>query len=102
LHKQRSDAPELTITLTNGPEEIGLFVAVISSLYIRLRYSKHLALVKNPFAVYRGHPYRAGALFIRYAKRWPRFFPCSLVSLLQLSLKPPIVPDFLSLRLDQF
>ena len=49
----RLGTPSLAI---NGSKEIGLFVGAISSLYIRLRYSKHLALGKNLFAVYRGHP----------------------------------------------
>jgi hypothetical protein len=40
----RPGAPSLTI---NGSKEIGLFVPAISSLYIRLRYTKPLALVKN-------------------------------------------------------
>ena len=40
----------------NGAKEIGLFVAAIGSLYIRPRYNKPLALVKNLFAIYRGHP----------------------------------------------
>jgi hypothetical protein len=43
----RPGAPSLTII---GSKEIGLFVAVISSLYIRPRYNKPLALVKNLFA----------------------------------------------------
>ena len=33
--------------LVNGYKEIGLFVAAISSLYLRLPYNKHLVLVKN-------------------------------------------------------
>jgi hypothetical protein len=49
----RPGTPSLAI---NRSKEIGLFPAVISSLYIRLRYSKPLALVKNLFALYRGHP----------------------------------------------
>jgi hypothetical protein len=46
-------APSLTI---NGSREIGLFVASISSLFIRLQYNKPSVLVKNLFAVYRRHP----------------------------------------------
>ena len=47
-HLMRPGAPSLAI---KGTREIGLFVAAISSLYIRLRYSKPLSLVKNLFAL---------------------------------------------------
>jgi hypothetical protein len=50
-HVMRPGAPSLPI---NGSKEIGLFVAVMSSLYIRLPYNEPLALVKDLFAVYRG------------------------------------------------
>jgi len=43
-------------SLSNGSKEMGLFVSAISLLYIRLRYGKPSVLVKNLFAVYRGHP----------------------------------------------
>jgi hypothetical protein len=33
----------------NGSKEIGLFVVVIGSLYLRPQYNKLLALVKEPF-----------------------------------------------------
>jgi hypothetical protein len=36
--------------VVNGYKEIGLFVAAIYSLYLRLPYNRHLVLVKNPFA----------------------------------------------------
>jgi hypothetical protein len=40
----RPSTPSLA---TNRSEEIGLFVAVMDSLYLRLRYNKPLPLVKN-------------------------------------------------------
>ena len=43
----RPGAPSLAV---DGSEGIGLFVAFIDSLYLRLPYNKHLVLVKNPFA----------------------------------------------------
>jgi hypothetical protein len=47
LHKHPRDAPGAPSLTINGSKDTGLFLAVISSLYIRLRYNKPLALVKN-------------------------------------------------------
>jgi hypothetical protein len=49
----RPGAPSLAV---NGSKEIGLFLAAMCSLSVRPQYNKALALVKDLFAVYRGHP----------------------------------------------
>jgi hypothetical protein len=46
-HVMRPGAPSLAV---DGSEEIGLFVAAMDSLYIRLPYNRQIVLVKNPFA----------------------------------------------------
>ena len=52
-HVMRPGAPSLAV---DGSEEIGLFVAAMDSLYLRLPYNKHLVLVKNLFVLNRCHP----------------------------------------------
>jgi len=42
--------------LSTDPRKSGFLFAAIASLYLRQRYNKPLALVKNLFALYRGHP----------------------------------------------